>query len=75
MSFGKRIGIIGGAFAQPVSILVLMDVVREAARYGRPAAESGPVSILVLMDVVREVVPPAERLIFRWLTKIFPIQI
>ena len=46
--------ILHGISGVGVSILVLMDVVREACAHARAARWSECVSILVLMDVVRE---------------------
>ena len=55
MSFGKYTGFYGKHHLIGVSILVLMDVVREGCRVCLSALGGVGVSILILMDVVREV--------------------
>ena len=54
MSFGKKKLILCGSMESRVSILVLMDVVREDIRVVLKVVVKIGVSILVLMDVVRE---------------------
>ena len=55
MSFGKDIRIVHPGVTCHVSILVLMDVVREVVIMTKAEQQYFLVSILVLMDVVREV--------------------
>ena len=58
MSFGKPGGNTTRRSARNVSILVLMDVVREDEIVKFVEKKKQNVSILVLMDVVREESPP-----------------